>query len=180
MCDFFTTFKVPDQNKTSVEMAALCLREARRKARRRKLHLLAGALWFFYVRRSERRTRSVWARPWLLRRDELGAYDTLLTELRAEDQGSFLNFLRLTPGLFDELVMKVTPYIKRSDTTFRKAISPGMRLAITLRYLATGKIKILQRSPNIMNWKCMSKIGNNFCKWGKYTVFATLIVGAFG
>jgi hypothetical protein len=74
-----------------------------------------------------------------LRRPELGAYDTLLTELREEDQGSFLNFLRLTPGLFDELLVKVTPYIKRSDTTFRKAISPGMRLAITLRYLATGK-----------------------------------------
>jgi hypothetical protein len=55
-----------------------------------------------------------------------------------------------------------------------------MRLAITLRYLATGKIKIFPRSPNMKNCKCMSKSGNNFCKWVKYTVFATLIVGAFG
>lgn len=103
------------------------------------MRLLAGALWFLYMRRRERSVRSVWTRPWLLRRDELGAYDTLLSELRDEDEGSFLNFLRVTPGLFEELVTKVSPYIKRQDTTFRKAISPGMRLAITLRYLATGK-----------------------------------------
>jgi hypothetical protein len=80
----------------------------------------------------------VWTRPWLLRRNDLGAYSTLLSELKTEDQSSFLNFLRLTPGLFEDLVEQVAPYIQRQDTCFRQAISPGMRVAITLRYLATG------------------------------------------
>ena len=30
------------------------------------------------------RKRRCWVKPWLLRRPELGAYDTLLTELREE------------------------------------------------------------------------------------------------
>jgi hypothetical protein len=112
--------------------------QKRREAARRRMRLLAGALWFLFLRKPSRSTRSVWTRPWLLRREELGAYDTLLSELRVQDRGCFLNFLRVTPALFDEMVVKVTPYIKRQDTCMRKAISPGMRLAITLRYLATG------------------------------------------
>lgn len=98
----------------------------------------AAVLWICFLQKSPKVTRRWWTRPWLLRRDDLGAYNTLMSELRVEDQDSFLNFLRMSPGVFDELVEKVTPYIKRENTTFRKAISPGMRLAITLRYLATG------------------------------------------
>jgi hypothetical protein len=114
----------------------------RRKVKRRRLLLKAAAYWFLFIYKEGQRTvfRSVWTRPWLLRRNELGAYSTLLSELKAEDESSFLNFLCLTPGLFDDLVEQVTPYIKRQDTSFRQAISPGMRLAITLRYLATGTL----------------------------------------
>lgn len=96
---------------------------------------MVTALWYLSVHKP----RSVWTRPWLLRRPELGAYDTLISELRAEDESSFLNFLRVSPEIFDDLLNRVTPLIQRQDTVFRKAIPPGMRLAITLRYLATGK-----------------------------------------
>ena len=100
---------------------------------------LGGALWYLFLRKKNTPQRTVWTRDWLLRRDDLGAYNTLLTELREEDQKSFLNFLRLSPGLFEGLLEKVSPLIKKHDTYFRKAIPPGMRLAITLRYLATGR-----------------------------------------
>ena len=102
--------------------------------------LYAGAaVWFMYIRRKERGERTLWCREWLLRRDDLGAYETLVSELRDEDPKSFLNFLRISPGLFEGLLDMVSPLIKRENTSCRKAISPGMRLAITLRYLATGK-----------------------------------------
>ena len=39
---------------------------------------------------------------------------------------------------FDELIQKVSPIIRRRDTTMREAISPAERLSLTLRYLATG------------------------------------------
>ena len=121
-------------------MAGLVLaRRARRRRQNDDLLLIGGALWYLYIRKKYRSERSIWCRDWLLRRDDLGAYDTLLAELKDEDQKSFLNFLRLSPALFESLLAKVTPYIQRQDTYFRKAVSPGMRLAITLRFLATGK-----------------------------------------
>ena len=99
---------------------------------------IAAVLWYFVYMKHPRRPRSIWTHQWLLKRPELGAYDTLLSELREEDKSSFLNFLRVSPELFDQLVDKVTPLVKKADTPFRKAVSPGMRLAVTLRYLATG------------------------------------------
>ena len=117
------------------------LRRVRRQRQRDDDLLdMAGVLWFLYLRRKMRSERSIWCRQWLLRRDDLGAYNTLLSELKLEDQKSFLNFLRMSPGLFEGLLEKIRPLIQKEDTNYRKAISPGMRLAITLRYLATGKI----------------------------------------
>ena len=40
---------------------------------------------------------------------------------------------------FDELLTLVKPHIAQRNTKFRNAISPGERLAITLRFQATGK-----------------------------------------
>jgi hypothetical protein len=39
---------------------------------------------------------------------------------------------------FNELLEMVTPIIKRRDTLMRDSISPAERLALTLRFLATG------------------------------------------
>ena len=104
---------------------------------------VGGALWFLYIRRQEKGERNIWCREWLLRREDLGAYDTLVTELKDEDPKSFINFIRMSPGLFEGLLEKVAPFIQKQNTSFRKAIPAGMRLAITLRYLATGKLKVI-------------------------------------
>ena len=52
--------------------------------------------------------------------------------------GSFYNYFRVDEQLFDLLLSKVTPHIQRRDTQFRQAIPPRSRLAVTLRFLATG------------------------------------------
>ncbi|CAG2257297.1 unnamed protein product [Mytilus edulis] len=44
----------------------------------------------------------------------------------------------MPPVMFDELLNRVGPRIKKTDTLFRRALSPGLKLAITLRHLATG------------------------------------------
>ena len=61
-----------------------------------------------------------------------------MTELRLEDEQSFFNFVRLEPRMFDELLQRVGPRITKEHTNFRAALEPGLKLAITLRYLATG------------------------------------------
>ncbi|XP_052271962.1 uncharacterized protein LOC127872673 [Dreissena polymorpha] len=60
-----------------------------------------------------------------------------MEELRLDDQESFYSYLRITPPMFDELSERVTPLIAKRDTKYRKALC-GMKLAITLRHLATG------------------------------------------
>lgn len=61
----------------------------------------------------------------------------ILRELAIDDIGSFKNFTRLTPEMFTKLLNLVKPIIEKKDT-FRKTIPPKERLAMTLRYLATG------------------------------------------
>lgn len=53
-------------------------------------------------------------------------------------RGTFTNYFRLDENLFQELLTKVTPLIQKENTQMRKAVTPAQRLAVTLRYLATG------------------------------------------
>ena len=61
-----------------------------------------------------------------------------MKELSAEDPAGFRNFVHIDKHDFNELLQKVTLHIKRQDTRLREAISPAERLALTLRYLASG------------------------------------------
>jgi hypothetical protein len=56
--------------------------------------------------RREARPRRIWCRQWLGvdRRFAFGQFSQLMPELRREDPASYLNFVRMTPQLFDELV----------------------------------------------------------------------------
>ena len=85
-----------------------------------------------------RRRRQMWVRPWLLRRPLYGQYEKLMAELTAEDVGGFKNFMRMEPDLFHEVLARVGPRITKQDTFWRRALEPGLKLAITLRYLGTG------------------------------------------
>ena len=91
------------------------------------------------LRRRQRRHRW-WVRPWLTveRRLQYGQFETLMQELRNEDVSSFKKYLRITPDMFDEIFQCVTPQIQKKNTQFRHAIPAGLKLAVTLRYMATG------------------------------------------
>ena len=89
-------------------------------------------------KRKVKRNRKVWVKEWIKNRPNQGAYNNLMKELKALDTSSYRNFVRMSSSTFEELLVKVAPLIVRQDTRIRKAICPGERLAITLRYLATG------------------------------------------
>ena len=85
-----------------------------------------------------KRRRNHWVRPWIGRRRQFGMYDQLMVELRNEDHASFTNFLRMPPEMFDELLARVIPRITKQYTFYRDPLEPGMKLALTLRHLASG------------------------------------------
>jgi len=89
-------------------------------------------------RRRRRRRRTCWVREWIARRPEHGQYHKLMVELQAEDVPAFRNFLRMDPAMFQELILRVGPRIEKQHTFCRRPLEPGLKLAITLRFLATG------------------------------------------
>ena len=89
-------------------------------------------------RQRRRRNRSVWVREWIKNRPQLGAYHELVQELKLSDIQGYRNFLRMDPATFELLLSKVGPLVTHQDTVMRKAIAPAERVALTLRFLATG------------------------------------------
>ncbi|KAK3931968.1 Putative nuclease [Frankliniella fusca] len=89
---------------------------------------------------AHRRPRRWRVRPMLQERQIYGAWHTLVPLLRETDPEEYFNFLRMTPESFDWLLDKVGPVIikQQSKRSLSEYISPGERLALTLRFLASG------------------------------------------
>jgi len=93
-------------------------------------------------RKRARRKCTVWTKPWISNRLKMGAYHSLVQELRQTDAPSYSNFLRMDASSFDLLLRQLSPVIKRQDTRLRLSIPPEERLALTLRWLATGILAV--------------------------------------
>ena len=72
--------------------------------------------------------------------DKLGVDNTLLQEFRLEDEDEYKRFLRMTPDNFNELELLklIETDIQKQNTHLRDAIPAKIKLAVTLRFLATG------------------------------------------
>ena len=80
-------------------------------------------------------------RKWILNRERQGAaFNQLMQEIPTLDTSSYRNFMRMTASTFEELLSSIPPCIKFQDKVMRKAICPAERLAVTLRFLATGEL----------------------------------------
>ena len=89
--------------------------------------------------RKKRKSRSHWVKPWLSKRSSFGVYDTLLQELRSEDEGEYKKFLRMSPDVFDELLNLIEEDITGQNTHLRESIPATVKLAATIRFLDTGE-----------------------------------------
>ncbi|XP_003244309.1 protein ALP1-like [Acyrthosiphon pisum] len=90
------------------------------------------------LKRKNQRSKKLWVRSWIERRNQLGISNTLLKELAVEDTSSYFNFLRINEEMFNVLLQKMAPKIQKQNTMMREALPAKLKLEVTLRYLATG------------------------------------------
>lgn len=109
--------------------------------------ILAAAVCVILARQNIRNKRRFWVRPSLKVREKYSG-TTLLADLQEDDtdlltgeircDGSFKNFLRMKSSDFEYILNNIGHRIGRKDTIFRDAIPVRERLAVTLRFLASG------------------------------------------
>ncbi|XP_046384982.1 protein ALP1-like [Ischnura elegans] len=87
--------------------------------------------------REGRRVRRWQVHPVCRERSRQGDYCNLIREMRLGDEVKYLNFLRMRPWMFQRLLEKVGPLLQKAVLR-RDYLSPPHRLALTLRYLASG------------------------------------------
>ena len=91
--------------------------------------------------KKKRKKRRMWVKPYWTeeKRAEKGAYKNIIYEIQRHRFGEYENYMRISPEHFEELLVGIAPVIQKQNTNYRKCISPGERLAITLRFLASGE-----------------------------------------
>ena len=108
--------------------------------------MLSGQLLIFIAvihRRKRQQARKKGKRKfWVLKifqnRENLGAYHTLVQELRTDDRKYYYRYTRMSPERLNNLLSKVGPLITKKPCPSRSSISPAEKLMVTLRYLSTG------------------------------------------
>ena len=88
--------------------------------------------------KKKQKKKRQWCKKWLEKREKMGSHVTILRELQDEHVRDFIQYLRMDPGTFYELVAKVAPSITKQQTNMRESISAEARVEATLRFLCTG------------------------------------------
>ena len=81
------------------------------------------------VRQRRTRRHNMWVRPWLLQREERGAYHIIMVELYATDIPGFTNFMRMTPEFFEMIKTRLEPHLARQATNYRAPIRPHHQIS---------------------------------------------------
>ena len=91
----------------------------------------------------QKRKKKEPTRQWIRRREERGAFHQLVKEITFEDEKGYRNFFRLSRDQFQFVADKIRPVIERKPQPYPLNVlnnngSVEERLAVTLRFLATG------------------------------------------
>ena len=88
----------------------------------------------------QRRHRRYRFRPWLIRAElgKEGQHSRPMPKLHLDDHMAYRNFIQMPPELYQELEQRITAEFQRDRTLMRDPMSPGVKLTVTLRHLATG------------------------------------------
>ncbi|KAG8238958.1 hypothetical protein J437_LFUL018681, partial [Ladona fulva] len=97
--------------------------------------LLSGE--FLKKKKRKARKRRWWMRTLNKSRERYSGSD-MLSDLRSQPSGRFENFCRMSRVDFECLLRKIGPLIAKRDTNMRESIPIQERLAVTLRFFATG------------------------------------------
>ncbi|KAI8432792.1 hypothetical protein MSG28_013744 [Choristoneura fumiferana] len=88
--------------------------------------------------KNKRRKRRWWVTNLMHRRTLDNVGETMTDMRKQEESGQFQNFCRMAPEDFDHLLSLTIEKIRKSSTNFRDSIPAYDKLAVTLRFLATG------------------------------------------
>ncbi|XP_065067641.1 uncharacterized protein LOC135693179 [Rhopilema esculentum] len=91
------------------------------------------------LRMKRKKIRKVWCKEWLQKREDTSLHTGLVSKLRLADREDYRRFMRMNTTTFEELLFKVRPYNEGQTTHMRQPISAEEKLAVTLRFLATGE-----------------------------------------
>lgn len=79
-------------------------------------------------------------RDWIKRRKESGYFQNIFQELKLEDRIGFRDMFRMSVGDYEYILSQISDLISTENRACgNKPIEPDERLALTLRYLATGE-----------------------------------------
>ena len=76
---------------------------------------------------------------WLGKHEDRGQYHNIIAELYKEDRHTFNKFMLMSPETFTAVESRLTPDLQRQTNFLREPFSPGVKLAVTSRYLTTGE-----------------------------------------
>ena len=62
-----------------------------------------------------RRNKKIWVKKWLAARDDKGAYNNIIQELRLDDVESYRRYLRMNTETFEELLLNISPKFKTTQ-----------------------------------------------------------------
>ncbi|XP_061610234.1 uncharacterized protein LOC133468394 [Phyllopteryx taeniolatus] len=128
---------------------ALALLILRRRRRRRRGRLAAGK-------------KPMWVPPIVKARRNLAEFG-LVRELQF-DQDRFELYFRLSREQFESLLRRVGPSITKKTTNLKQPISPNQRLAICLRFLASGDSYTAIASSYRLGISTISGIASDVCR----------------
>ena len=75
---------------------------------------LLGIVAGYAARVNKKKRKSVWTKPLLQRRPDLGSYMSMFKELKNETVSDFINYTRVTPEVFDFILRKIeTQFLDR-------------------------------------------------------------------
>ena len=102
--------------------------------------VIAGAAFIIMYKlalnKKKKKNRRWWITPlYSSRKSDSNLLQSMLIE---EDTGHFKNFVRMSSADFEVLLNLIGPKIEKKNTFLRNSVPVKERLAITLRFLATG------------------------------------------
>ena len=91
-------------------------------------------------KKAPKKPKRWWTKEWLQHEERMKwSHINLLDFIKMHNEVDYRNYFRMSDTCFQDLLQMVTQHIKKEDTKLRQSISAKKRLAVTLRFLATGQ-----------------------------------------